>query len=260
MRYVSSSSSLTCRNDIVHNHYLGTLFDRISLHLEGVRAILLLILFCNALSRQLALLPHGNKARADFPRQRRTKEKTATLQTDHDIDPMVWTKCVDELQFQGGDEILMEVMVAKEWHDVFEENAGAREIGILSQAIFQFYLKTGELGGTGGSGGGESSLGAIVTRLDALGGGRVCGGRVGSVGRRVGRGGSDVGSVVDGVIGSVLGGFGRVDDGLRGSTGGHGGGEKKRRRRRGEKGAERVARGASRNTSSVRPDAVGKQG
>jgi hypothetical protein len=55
-------------------------------------------------------------------------------------------------------------------HNVLEENALGGEVGVLSQSISQSYFKIGELGGTGGRGGGLASFGAMRVQLGVRGG------------------------------------------------------------------------------------------
>ena len=52
----------------------------------------------------------------------------------------------------------MESGVGEDGEDIFEEDAGGGEIGILAQRRVQSYLKTGEFGGAGGGGGGVSGV------------------------------------------------------------------------------------------------------
>ena len=51
---------------------------------------------------------------------------------------------------------MVESRISEEREDIFEENAGRREIGKLAQRLVEAYLKTGEFGGGGGLMGGLS--------------------------------------------------------------------------------------------------------
>lgn len=136
---------------------------------------------------------------------------------------MVCAELFAELQLECGDEGVVVRRIAEKRHDVFEEDPGGGKVGELAKGGFERYFKTGEFGGTGGSGGGESSLGGIVARC-----------RVGRVGWWMGGGRSYVGSVVGGVARGLLSGVGCVDVG-RGGCARHGE-EKKRRRAAGGSG------------------------
>jgi len=59
-------------------------------------------------------------------------------------------------------------------HDILEENAPGRKVRKLAQTGAQAYFKTGEFGGTGGSGGGESSLCILAGGEDGGVGVRAC--------------------------------------------------------------------------------------
>jgi hypothetical protein len=61
---------------------------------------------------------------------------------------------MDERLEQGG--------VGEDGQDVLEQDARLREVGELAQGALKLYLKTGEFGGGGGTGGGEPSLGGIA--------------------------------------------------------------------------------------------------
>lgn len=60
------------------------------------------------------------------------------------------------MQFETSNQGLVERDIGEDGKDVFEKDAGGWEIGELTQGTAQTYLKTGEFGGTGGMGGGES--------------------------------------------------------------------------------------------------------
>lgn len=55
----------------------------------------------------------------------------------------------------------MQMGIGEERQDVFEEDAGRGEVGELTNGLLEAYLKTGEFGGGGGRGGGESFLGGF---------------------------------------------------------------------------------------------------
>jgi hypothetical protein len=65
------------------------------------------------------------------------------------------------VKFQGADEGLVERRIGEDRQDILEQNARRREVRELAQGTTQSYLKTGEFGGAGGIGGGESDLGGI---------------------------------------------------------------------------------------------------
>ena len=52
----------------------------------------------------------------------------------------------------------MQMRIGKDGKDVFEENSLGGEVGKLAEGAVEPYLKTGEFGGTGGRGGGESEV------------------------------------------------------------------------------------------------------
>lgn len=141
---------------------------------------------------------------------------------------MVCAELFAELQLERSDERVVVRRIAEKWHDIFEKDPWGGKVGKLAEGGLEGYFKTGEFGGTGGSGGGESSLGGIVARC-----------RVGRVGRWVGGGRSYVGSVVGGVAWGLLSGVGCVDVG-RGGCARHG--EEKKRRRRAAGGSGRRMR------------------
>ena len=71
----------------------------------------------------------------------------------------------------------MELRVGEDGHDIFEEDARRGEVGVLPQRGSELHLETGEFGGGGGIGGGESSLGGIFGCVLKSGGGVGFGGR-----------------------------------------------------------------------------------
>lgn len=201
---------LTSRNDVVDNDNPLSLLYSIGLQLEMIRPILLLIARRNRLTRQLALLPHRHKPSPKPQRQRRPKQEPSTLQPHHNIHlaflSHIRAKHIRNLQLQRADQAVVQRVRGEQRHDVFEENALGREVWELAQTGSQAYFKTGEFGGTGGSGGGESSFGILAGGEDVGVGVRAClaawrvelgmrcaGRRVWLLGRRVRGSGSFVG-------------------------------------------------------------------
>jgi hypothetical protein len=184
-------SQLTSSNNVVHNDDLLTRLDRVLLHLEVVGAVLLLVALGHALAGELALLPDGHEARAEPERQSRAKEEAAALEADDNVDAALLAdggvEGLCDLQLEGAHQVGEVGVVGEDGHDVLEEDARRGEVRELAQGGAQVYFKTGEFGGTGGIGGGESSLGAMVGSGGgvglALGRVRGSGGSVGVLGR-----------------------------------------------------------------------------
>jgi hypothetical protein len=65
------------------------------------------------------------------------------------------------VKFQGANKGLMERRVGEDREDILEQNSRGGEVRELAQGTAQSYLKTGEFGGAGGIGGGESDLGGL---------------------------------------------------------------------------------------------------
>lgn len=98
----------------------------------------------------------------------------------------------------------MKLCIGKDGQDILEENARLGEVRELAQRRLQLYLKTGEFGGGGGMGGGESSLGGMTVALEggvrgAL--GRVSRGSVALERRVCGRRGVERAFAVGGRVG-----------------------------------------------------------
>lgn len=55
----------------------------------------------------------------------------------------------------------MQIGIGKEREDIFKQDALGWEVGELANGLLQSYLKTGEFGGGGGIGGGESERGGF---------------------------------------------------------------------------------------------------
>lgn len=170
-------------DNVVDDDDLGTRFDGIALHLEDILAILLLESLRLNLSWKLALLSDRNKSSSQSQCQCRTEQESTALESNNDVDVAVHAQLgvedIGDLQFEGTHQSTEQIVRGEQRHDVLEENAGSGEIGVLAQAVLELYLKTGEFGGTGGMGGGESSLGGMATGGE---GGWIGLGRVG-VGR-----------------------------------------------------------------------------
>jgi hypothetical protein len=140
--------------------------------LEKVGAVFLLVTLGLKLAGKLALLSDRDKSSIETKSKRRTKQETARLETNNDIGSLV-ESCAN-LELESLDEICVKLRRREDGHNVLEENALGGEIGILSQSISQSYFKIGELGGTGGRGGGLDSFGAMRVQLGVRGGsGRI---------------------------------------------------------------------------------------
>ena len=200
----SQKSQLTSSNNVVHNNDLLTRLDRVLLHLEVVGSVLLLVALGHALAGELALLPDGHEAGAQPERQSRAKEEAAALEADDNVDAALLAdggvEGLGDLQLQRAHQAGEVGVVGEDGHDVLEQDARRGEVRELAQGGAQVYFKTGEFGGTGGIGGGESSLGAMVGGGGGVGlGGRRVGGGRGSVGV-LGRGRGVVGVAVRRVL------------------------------------------------------------
>lgn len=62
----------------------------------------------------------------------------------------------------------MQMGIGEQRQDVFEEDAFGGEIGELTNGALEGYLKTGEFGGGGGRGGGESVLGGLCGGIELI--------------------------------------------------------------------------------------------
>jgi hypothetical protein len=60
------------------------------------------------------------------------------------------------MELEAANEGFVGGVIGEDGEDIFEEDAGGREVRKLAQRSAQLYLKTGEFGGAGGSGGGVS--------------------------------------------------------------------------------------------------------
>lgn len=168
--------ALTSRNDVINNQHLLPRLDRISLHLEEIRAILLHVLCRLAGAGELAPLADRHKRGAQTQRKRRTEQEAARVQADNDVGLL--GEGLRDVQLEGVDERLEQAWVREDGQDVLEQDARGGEVGELAQCALEFYFKIGEFGGGGGTGGGESSLGGIALERGV---GLACG-RVGSGG------------------------------------------------------------------------------
>lgn len=167
---------LTGGDDVVYHEDRLALLDGIGLYLEEVLTVLLLIARGLGGTRQLALFPHGHKARAQTKSEAGSEEKASGLQADDDVWSLAFGVVAGDVEFEGADESFVQVGVAEEGEDVFEEDARRGEVWKLAQGSVESYLKTGEFGGGGGSGGGLSGdFGGGIWMVS----GRVGGGRVG---------------------------------------------------------------------------------
>jgi hypothetical protein len=165
-----------------------------------IGSVLLLVALGDALAGELALLPDRNETGAEPQRKSRAKEEATALKTNNNVNAALLANSGIEssrdLELQRAHKVGEVGVVGEDGHDVLEEDAGRGEIGELAQGGAEVYFKTGEFGGTGGIGGGESSLGAMA----GVGGGiRLAGRRV-----RGSRGAVDVLSGRGGVIGVAV--------------------------------------------------------
>lgn len=165
-------------NNVIHHDNLLTRLDGVGLHLEEILAVLLVVGLGHAGAGQLALLAHGNEAGTQAQGQARTDQEATGLQTDNDIGLLAGV-ALEDVQFQGADQGLVQGRVGEDGQDILEQDARRREVRELAQGGAQSYFKTGEFGGAGGMGGGVSG---------DLGGGIGEGGRGHDERRRGGRG------------------------------------------------------------------------
>jgi hypothetical protein len=115
----------------------------------------------------------------------------ARIETHDNVGVARARKLLLDGDLERADKTLVELRVCENGQDVLKQNAGLGEIGELAQRRLELYLKTGEFGGGGGMGGGESSLGGMAVALERGVWGalwRVCGGCV-ALERRVCGGG-----------------------------------------------------------------------
>ena len=177
-------TALTSRNDVIDNQHLLPRLDRVGLHLEKIRAILLHVLGSLAGTWELTPLTDRHEGRAEPQGQGGAEEEAAGIQANDDIGLL--GEGLLDVQLEGVDERLEQGGVGEDGQDVLEQDARLREVGELAQGGAEVYFKTGEFGGTGGIGGGESSLGAMARVGGGIGllGGRVrgSGGAVGVLG------------------------------------------------------------------------------
>lgn len=152
--------SHTGSNNVVNDKDLLAGLDRIGLHLEEILAILLLVALGFTRTGKLALLAHGDEAGTQTQRQAGTDQETASLETDNDIG-LLATVVGKNVEFQRANEGLVQSRIGEDRQDIFEQNSRGGEVRELAQGGAQSYLKTGEFGGAGGIGGGESDLGGI---------------------------------------------------------------------------------------------------
>jgi hypothetical protein len=90
---------------------------------EHVPAVLELVLLLDHRGGELALLAHGDKARAELARQHPAEDEAARLHADHDVD-----RALRVLRGQVLDDRRPGRSVLEEGGDVLEENAFTGEI------------------------------------------------------------------------------------------------------------------------------------
>ena len=101
-------STLTSRNDVVDNQHLLPRLDRVGLHLEEIRAILLHVLGSLAGTWELTPLADRHEGRAEPQGQGGAEEEAAGIQANDDIGLLgeglldVQLEGVDERLEQGG--------------------------------------------------------------------------------------------------------------------------------------------------------------
>lgn len=118
-------------NDIVDDQHLLTGLDGIGLHLEEILAVLLLVGLGHAGTGQLALLAHGDEAGTQAQGQARAHQEAAGLETHDDIG-LLAVVALEDLQFQGADESLVQRRVGEDREDILKQDAGGREVRELA--------------------------------------------------------------------------------------------------------------------------------
>lgn len=155
--------SHTSSDNVINDEDLLAGLDRIGLHLEEILAILLFVSLSLTRTGELALLAHGDEAGTQAQCQARTHQEATGLETDNDIGLLV-TVVGGDVKFQGANQGLMQGGVGEDGQDILEQDSRRGEIRELAQGGAQSYRKTGEFGGAGGIGGGESDFGGIWER------------------------------------------------------------------------------------------------
>lgn len=153
-------SSHTSSNNVINDQDLLAGLDGTGLHLEEILTILLLVALGLARTGELALLAHGDEASTQTQRQAGTHQEATGLEADNDIGLLI-TVVGDDVKFQGADQGLVQRRIGEDRKDILEQDSGRGEIRELAQGRAKSYLKTGEFGGAGGIGGGESDFGGI---------------------------------------------------------------------------------------------------
>lgn len=153
-------SSHTSSNNVINDEDLLAGLDGIGLHLEEILTVLLLVALGLTRTGELALLAHGNETSTQTKRQAGTHQEATGLEADNDIG-LLATVVGDDVKFQGADQGLMQRRIGEDRKDILEQDSGRGEIRELAQGGAKSYLKTGEFGGAGGIGGGESDFGGI---------------------------------------------------------------------------------------------------
>lgn len=153
--------ALTCRNNVVHNQDLLAGLDGVLLHLEEILTVLLLVGGRHARARELALLADRHEAGTQTEGKRRTEEEAARIEANYNVG-LDGRGEIENLEFKGAEELLMNLGVLEEGQDVDEVNALDGEVLEATELLEKGYLCTGEFGGTGGGGGGLSSRGILA--------------------------------------------------------------------------------------------------
>jgi hypothetical protein len=151
----------TSGNDVVDHQDVLALLDGIILHLEKILAVLLDVLGGNAGTGQLALLANGSEGDAEAQGQTGAEEEAAGIQTDNDIG-LGGGEGLGDLEGEGVEKSGVGDRIREEGHDIDKVDASDGEILEVAEVLAQNYLCTGELGGTGGGGGGLSVRGGIL--------------------------------------------------------------------------------------------------
>lgn len=151
--------SPTGSNNVINDENLLAGLDGIGLHLEEILTILLLVALGFTGAGELALLAHGDETGTETQRQAGSHKEATGLEADNDIGLLAVVG--EDVKFQGADQGLMQSRIGKDRQDILEQNSRGGEIRELAQGGAQSYLKTGEFGGAGGIGGGESDFGGI---------------------------------------------------------------------------------------------------
>lgn len=122
----------TGRNNIVDDQHLLAGLDGIGLDLEEIFAVFLFEGRCFDGTGQLAGFPHRHEACSQPQRQTGAKQEASSVQANDDVGFVGATIVFDDEEFEGTDEILVQLRIAKEGENVFEQDAFGGEIWELA--------------------------------------------------------------------------------------------------------------------------------